>query len=130
MGLSDIFRKIKAELTESQKNWNRMWDLWANGNADTPYAELMTYLSEVNDGGHVQYFFNVEKTGDLQKEMSVLEAILPENLTENLQKAHWAYTVFEEDERAEEIMEQCENTFDENAEKINQLLEEYANSLG
>ena len=49
----------KSELTEEQKKWNKMWDLWANGLTDSPYAELMTYQSEVYNGGHGQYFDNV-----------------------------------------------------------------------
>lgn len=129
MGLLDAFRKKKVELTEDQKKWNRIWELWADGGADAPYAELMTYQSEVNNGGHAQYFDNVENTADLQNEMSVLETILPENLRQNLQKAYRAYTVSDADERTDEIMEECDSMFYENEEMINRLLEEYADSL-
>ena len=28
MGLFDAFKKKKAELSDEQKKWNMMWDLW------------------------------------------------------------------------------------------------------
>ena len=47
MGLFDAFKKKKTELSDEQKKWNKMWDLWASGQVDSPYAELMTYRSEI-----------------------------------------------------------------------------------
>ena len=76
MGLFDIFKKKKVELTEEQSKWNKMWELWTEKKVDSPYAELMTYQSEINNGGHDQYFTNVENTSDLNKEISDLEQIL------------------------------------------------------
>jgi tetratricopeptide (TPR) repeat protein len=132
MGLFDIFKTKKVELTNEQQKWNKMWDLWVEGEAISPYAELMTYQSEINNGGHDQYFTNVENTGDLQKEMSALENILSQKLICNLQKAYEAYLVLEEkedDEQAEEILEQCDDVFYENEEEINHLLKEYAEKM-
>ena len=132
MGLFDIFKTKKVELTNEQQKWNKMWDLWVEGEAISPYAELMTYQSEINNGGHDQYFTNVENTGDLQKEMSALENILSQKLICNLQKAYEAYLVLEEkedDEQAEEILEQCDDVFYENEEEINYLLKEYAEKM-
>ena len=102
MGVFDFLKKGKAELSDEQKKWNKMWDLWTEGRADSPYKELMSYQSEVNNGGHDQYFFNTENTDDLQKELSVLEAVLPKKL------------------------EQCDDTFYKNEEEINRMLQEYA----
>ena len=85
MGLFDVFKKKKVELTEEQQKWNKMWELWAEGEAISPYAELMTYQGEINNGGHDQYFINVENTGDLKKEMSALEKMLSPKLKNNLQ---------------------------------------------
>lgn len=132
MGFFDLFKKKKVELTEEQLKWNKMWELWAHGQAESPYAELMTYQSEINNGGHGQYFFNVENTGDLNKEISALETILSDELINNLQKAYRAHLVLEEkedDENAEEIIEKCDNIFYENEEAINCKLEEYANKI-
>ena len=129
MGLFDLFKKKKVELTEEQLKWNKMWDLWTDGEAESPYAELMTYQSEINNGGHDQYFTNVENTGNLGKEMSALDQILPAKLKDNLNKAYKAYLILEkkdEDEEAEETLEQCDDVFYENEEEINRLLEEYA----
>ena len=95
MGLFNIFKKKKIELTEEQLKWNKMWDLWVEGEVDSPYAELMEYQSQVNNGGHYQYFTNVENTGDLSKEISALEQILSAELKNNLNKAYKAYFILE-----------------------------------
>ena len=132
MGLFDLFRKKKTELTEEQRKWNKMWDLWEEGLADSPFAELMTYQSEVNNGGHDQYFTNIENTGDLQKELTALETVLSSKLKENLKKAYEAYRILEdheEDEQAEAALEQCDDVFYENEEEINHKLEEHAKSI-
>ena len=132
MGLFNIFKKKKVELTEEQLRWNKMWDLWVEGKVDSPFAELMEYQSQVNNGGHDQYFTNVENTGDLQKEMSALEQILSEKLNSNLKRAYKAYLVLEEnekDEKSEDTLEQCDDMFYENEEEINHALEEYASKI-
>ena len=129
MGLFDIFKKKKVELTEEQLKWNKMWELWTEEKVASPYAELMTYQSEINNGGHDQYFTNIENTSDLNKEISALEQILSAELKNNLNKAYKAYLILEkkeEDEEAEETLEQCDDVFYENEEEINRLLEEYA----
>ena len=132
MSLFDIFKKKKVELTEEQLKWNKMWDLWVEGKVDSPFAELMEYQSQVNNGGHAQYFTNVENVGDLKKEMSALEQILSKKLNDNLNKAYKAYLVSEEkewDEEAEEILEQCDDVFYENEEEIDHLLEGYTSKI-
>ena len=129
MSFLNIFKKKKVELTEEQLKWNKMWELWTEEKVDSPYAELMTYQSEINNGGHDQYFTNVENTSDLNKEISALEQILSAELKNNLNKAYKAYLILEkkeEDEEAEETLEQCDDVFYENEEEINRLLEEYA----
>lgn len=67
MGLFDFVKNKKTELTEEQLKWNKMWEMWANEQVDSPYAELMTYQSEIYNGGHSQYFTNVSNTNDLKK---------------------------------------------------------------
>ena len=129
MGLFDLFKKKKVELTEEQLKWNKMWELWTEEKVKSPYSELMTYQSEINNGGHSQYFCNVENVGDLQKEMSILENSLSKKLKLNLKKAYEAYLILEEreeDELAEEILEQCDDVFYEHEEEINHALESYA----
>ncbi len=132
MGLFDflrIFKKKKNVLTEEQRKWNKIWGLWVEGQADSPYAELMTYQSEINNGGHSQYFSNAANVGDLQKEMSVLQSILSEILKNNLQTAYKAYLWLEEkedNENVEEILARCDGVFYEHEEEINRILKEYA----
>ena len=128
MGLLGFLKKKKVMLTEEQCKWNKMWDLWSEEKVDSPYGQLMTYQSEINNGGHDQYFTNVENTADLQNEVSVLETILPVIHRDNLRKAYKAYLVLKEkeDEHSEEILEQCDDVFYENEAELNSILEEYA----
>lgn len=122
---------IEREIDEKDLKWNEMWNLWVQELVDSPYAELMTYQSEVNNGGHAQYFDNVSGTSDLQKEMSALETILPPQLRETLKKAYEAQLVLDEkdDENAEETLRQCDEEFYKNEEEINRILEEYATKI-
>lgn len=131
MSFWDLFRKKKVQLTEEQLKWNKMWELWVDGAVHSPYGELMTYQSEVNNGGHAQYFDNVQNVGDLEKEMSALQQILSEKLRSNLLEAYRAHLVLEEkeDEQAEAILEQCDDVFYENESEINRALEGYASEI-
>ena len=132
MGLFDFLKKKKVELTEEQLKWNKIWELWEQEKADSPYAELMTYQSEVNNGGHGQYFCNVENTSDLQKEMSALSSVLSDKLVDNLNRAYKAHLILdknEDDEKAEEMIEQCDALFFKNEEEINGKLEAYAETI-
>lgn len=131
MGLFDFLKK-KPQLTEDQLKSNKMWELWAQEKAASPYAELMTYQSEINNGGHLQYFDNVRNTGDLSKDLSTLDQILSPKLKANLKKAYQAFLVLEkkeDDEKAEEILEQCDDVFYENEQEINCVLAEYASKI-
>ena len=129
MGLFDFLKTKKVELSEEQKKWNKMWELWVEEQSDSPYSELMTYQSEVINGGHYQYFTNIDNSDNLEKALSVLENILSSKLKYNLQMAYKAYLALEEnedDEDAGNTIQQCDDVFYENEEEINRLLEEYA----
>lgn len=134
----DIFRRKKNKdiedivLSESDEKWNRMWDLWAEGEIESPYNELMTYQSEVNNGGHHQYFLNIENNGDVRKDIEALCTILPGVLTDNIQVAFKAYIELEQDkniEANEEILENCDAVFWENEEMINSILKSYCKKI-
>ena len=126
-------RKNKnSALTEAETQWNKMWDLWADGKIPSPYNELMTYQSEVNNGGHSQYFVNTENNGDLNAEMSALAEFLPAELMENLKTAYNAHLLLEADENNEEAettMEKCDDVFFEHEEEINSILESFCKTL-
>ena len=70
MSFFDLFKKKKKEQPIEELKWNKMWDLWAEEKASSPYAELMTYESEINNGGHMQFFDNVSNTSDLPQVIS------------------------------------------------------------
>ena len=132
MGVFSFFKKSKVKLTDEQKKWNKMWDLWVEDRTDSPYSELMTYQSEINNGGHDQYFFNIENSGNLQKEMAVLKTVLPAKLRDNLQNAYDAYlklTNEESDEQAGTILSQYDDEFYKDEEDINRILREYASQI-
>lgn len=134
----DIFRRKKNKdaeavvLSETDEKWNRMWDLWAEGEIESPYNELMTYQSEVNNGGHHQYFLNTENNGDVSKDIEVLYSILPDILTDNIKLAFKAYTQLEQDENIEaneEAIKKCDDVFFENEEMINGILESFCKEI-
>lgn len=134
MRLPNPFKKNKAEsreivLSDEQQKWNKMWELWVNGRADSPYAELMTYQSEINNGGHAQYFHNIDNTDDLQREITILKTVLSEKLQRNLQDAyhaHLAMTGNGSDKNAETVLEQCDDEFYKSEDEINCILKKYA----
>ena len=59
MSIFDLFKKKTYELTEEEQRWNKIWDLWADEKAESPYQEIMTYHSEINCNGHFLYFLNL-----------------------------------------------------------------------
>ena len=130
MGFFDIFRK-KTKLTEQEHQWNMMWELWVDGMAESPYAQLMTYESEVNNGGHSQYFLNVSNCGDLQKDIDVLLDILPSPLRGNLKAGYEAFMAQADDcdDANEELFEEYDDVFYENEELITSILRVYADGL-
>lgn len=121
----------KNKLTEAQRKWNLMWDLWAAGNAAAPYAQLMEYDSEVNNGGHEQYFYNVAHCADLKESVAQCLNVLPEPLRTNLQRSYDAFTSREDicDETYEKLFSECDNVFYDNEQLLLDILEDYANSL-
>lgn len=90
MNLFDLFRKKSAALTDEEK-LEKMWEQWEKGKMESPYAELMTYQSEVNNGGHSQYFFNTANSGDLVDAVAILLPTLPAPLQENLRRGYEAF---------------------------------------
>lgn len=130
MGLFD-FLKPKKELSEAERKWNLMWDMWVQGKSESPYTELMEYESEVNNGGHSQYFFNNVNCGDLKESIKILYAILPDALSKNLRKAYEAFAVQKDiaDDVNDELFEECDGFFYENENLLIDILKEYANGL-
>ena len=90
-----------------------MWELWAEDKLDLPCAKLMKYESEVNNGGHSQYFFNIANCGDLTEEVEAVLSMLPEPLQENLARGYAAFSAQEDisDDVNDELFEECDDVF-------------------
>jgi hypothetical protein len=138
MGLFDIFKKKFATAKKSEsampqesKKWNKMWELWENERAESPYQELMTYQSEINNGGHSQFFLNVSNTGDVEAVVKQVLSILPKTLSDNLKDAFSAYKKYDDvdDDKMDEMLDNCDDVFYENEEDINKILEDYAQTI-
>jgi len=127
MGIFDIFKKKKAALTTDQK-LVKMWDLWAVNKLDLPCAKLMKYESEVNNGGHSQYFFNVANCGDLAVEVEAVLSMLPEPLRENLARGYAAFSEQDDisDDVNDELFEECDDVFYEHEQLIIDIIYEAA----
>lgn len=134
----DLFKRKKNKavesnaLSESEEKWNKMWSLWANGEIDSPYNELMNYQGEVSNGGHYQYFLNTESNGDVHKELKILFDFLPDSMKSNLQTAFTAYLELEQDknvDKNEEIIKECDSVFNDNEKTINELLENFSKTI-
>ena len=130
MGIFDIFKKKKAALTTDQK-LDKMWDLWAINKLDLPCAKLMKYESEVNNGGHSQYFFNVANCGDLAAEVESVLSMLPEPLRENLARVYTAFSSQKDisDDINDELFEECDDVFYEHEQLIIDIIYEAAKNF-
>ena len=130
MGIFDIFKKKKTALTTDQK-LNKMWDLWADGKLNLPCARLMRYESEVDNGGHSQYFFNVANGGDLAVEVEAVLSMLPEPLRENLARGYAAFSEQNDisDDINDELFEECDDVFYEHEQLIIDIIYEAAKSF-
>lgn len=130
MGLFDMFKKKKSMLTTEQK-LDKMWDLWAEDKLDLPCAKLMKYESEINNGGHSQYFFNVANCGDLAAEVEAVLSMLPEPLRANLKRAYTAFASQEniDDDTNDELFEECDDVFYEHEQLIIDIIYEAARNL-
>ena len=129
-GFFDIFKRKKAALTTDQK-LEKMWDLWAVDKLDLPCAKLMKYESEVNNGGHSQYFFNVANCGDLAAEVDAVLSMLPEPLRENLARGYAAFSEQDDisDDVNDELFEECDDVFYEHEQLIIDIIYEAAKSF-
>ena len=138
MGLFNFFKKKSTEKAEAEKpepyeflKWDKMWNMWEDGKIESPYGDLMTYQSEVNNGGHSQFFFNVDNTGDVDKVVEAVLSLLSDTLSRNLETAFSAYKKYNDsdDDKMEEILDECDSVFYENDMQINIILEKYSETI-
>ncbi len=141
MCIFNIFKKKKkagadvapaAEtLSQESLQWNKMWDLWAEGKIESPYGELMEYLNGINDGGHFCHFDNVSSNANLKEYVNALSQILPEPLKSNVTAAYKAYIINPDDitSENEQILEDCDHIYYANESLINQILTARASKI-
>ena len=131
MGFFDIFKKKKVEPLTAEERWNRIWELWEIGDLLSPLENLLTYESEVNNGGHSQYFFNVANGGDLAVEVEAVLSMLPEPLRENLARGYAAFSAQDDisDDVNDELFEECDDVFYEHEQLIIDIIYEAAKNF-
>ena len=130
MGILNIFKKKKEQPLTPDQKLNRLWELWEIGDLKTPVAKLMTYDSEVNNGGHSQYFFNIANCADLAAEVETVLPLLPEPLQENLNRAYTAFAAQDDidDDANDELFEECDAVFYEHEQLLIHMIQETANN--
>ena len=91
----------------------------------------MKYESEVNNGGHSQYFFNVANCGDLAADVDAVLAMLPEPLRESLARGYAAFSAQEDisDAANDELFEECDDVFYEHEQLIIDIIYEAAKNF-
>ncbi len=119
-------RKKKYEPTEEEKRWNKLWDMYADGELDDISHEiycLCDYEGGVNGEGHSGYFSNNED--DLADIIGTLSKILPKNHCDNLMSAYKSYNTDDEDE----ICDKADDFFYDNEQEVLDILHEFVNGL-
>ena len=137
MGFFDIFkRKTKkqnkaVQLSQEDLKWNKMWELWVDGEIESPYKELMEYYSGINNGGHHCHLDNIYNNRDLKEYVKQLKTILYGELKNNIEKAYNAYIENPDEANDDnvEILENCDSIFYKNEELITEILKERANKI-
>ena len=130
MGIFDFLKKKPSNLTAEEKlDW--LWTIWEKGRGQAPWAQLMKYESEVNNGGHSQYFFNLANQGKLDEAVEVILPVLPEVLRDNLNRGYQAFAAQEEidDDCNEDLFDECDGVFYENEGLLIEVLKGYAQDV-
>lgn len=129
-------KNVKEEDTFSDEKWNKMIDLWVDYELNHPIKDVLTYDSEVNNGGHLQFFENCNN--ELDEMLISLKDNLPEDIYINLKKAYDVYTssdinIENVDDYVGEALEDRFREYDSyyynNNYKVNEVLRNYASTL-
>lgn len=137
MGIFTKLFKKQYKLSEDELKWNKMWELWSDGELEQPISSLLTYDGEIQNGGHLQFFCNLEEDEEVElKDMlNYLKKILPEEFYSNLNKAYKEYKNLNfQPEMSEEYCEvaieepllEFDNFYYEHEEEIQNILKEYS----
>lgn len=121
------------------KKWNKMWELWADEELESPLSDLLTYEAEIQNGGHLQYFANLSSNeADWTCVTANLKQLLTQPLFENYQNA---LNKFKElnlnietiedfsDAANDEPLNEFDDFYYENENTIEEILKEAAKSI-
>jgi len=129
--MNSFGKKTQKELTEGQKKWNKLWEMYGSGElAGTDFKTfvLCDYESGVNGEGHSGWFFNIENAEGCEAInicLSALEIVLPAHLYDNLSKAFQSYGTEKEDVHCEE----ADKYFYQHEQEVIDYLQSVANNL-
>lgn len=137
MGLFAKLFKKEVQLSEEELKWNKMWELWSDGELEQPISSLLTYEGEIPNGGHLQFFCNIEEDEEnkIDDVLNELKKILPKEHYNNLNSAYKEYQKLNfEPETSEEYCEvsieepllKYDNFYYEHEEEIQNILKEYS----
>ena len=129
----------KKEEDEGTRRWNAMWEAWEAGEIPSPCNELLTYDSEMQEGGHLQFFLNRALRGEnIFAVMAALRETLPAGHAENVAQAYRQYCLLgidpENDADVCAVLEDAplapfDAYYDEHEEELLDVLEAYAATL-
>ena len=129
----------KKEEDEGTRRWNAMWEAWEAGEIPSPYNELLTYDSEMQEGGHLQLFLNRALRGEnIFAVMAALRETLPAGHAENVAQAYRHYCLLgidpENDADVCAVLEDAplapfDVYYDEHEEELLDVLEAFADTL-
>lgn len=120
----------------SEEKWNKMIDLWVDGELDNPIKDVLTYDAEVNNGGHLQFFENCND--ELEEMMFSLKESLPRDVYDNLKQAYDIYKSMDTNiENVDEYvdvalqgdLDKYDHFYYENYDKVKGILKEYASTI-
>ena len=131
-----LFKK-QYQLSEEELKWNKMWDKWTEEELEQPLSSLLTYVSEIQNGGHLQFFSNLEEYGNnqLKNTLRELKKILPSEHYDNLNKAYKCYQKLDFkpvtsedycDVAIEEPLKEFDDFYYEYEEEITSIMKEYS----
>ncbi|MBQ3020609.1 MAG: DUF4375 domain-containing protein [Bacilli bacterium] len=132
------FKKRKEEKLKQEKEiekWNKMWELYGDGKIESPYKELMYYQEEIFNGGHAQYFFNLQNKNTIRRHLNQLKIILPKYFYVNLENAYNICILQDESddtndiEKLEELLMKSDGFFYDNEEVIENILKDYSMTI-
>lgn len=79
---------FKKRVLSEEDKIDKLWKKWEKFKLTPSLQEFLTYVFEVDNGGHLQYFVNAELLKeDIEQKLALLKQVLPENHYNNVDAA-------------------------------------------